>query len=198
MILDREDRRVRDGEPLECFSEHALRGRGLDDRDALGRELGRALDARGGRDEQAGAVDEGQVGEVNLRLARERARGRPALDVHASADHGRDAGVRGQLDPLDLELGKIQIALDARSDLPAEIDGVASRLAVRPEERERLRGLAIADGDGAGASDLEHRVGVRGRARRREDCKEESDGEQCPHVPAILPRSSPCPPSRRY
>jgi hypothetical protein len=126
----------------------------LVDADPLALQILDLSDARPLLGQDAVAGDEHGGEEIDLALTDQGVGRGGAVDVGGAVDEERDARRADDRDVLDVELVELQLLLDALDDLQAEVDRVALRRAVRPNEREGWRVGIVADRDDAALLDL--------------------------------------------
>src|SRR6266850_8519068 len=132
-----------------------------------------ALDAGGVRDEQAGAVDEGQEAEIHQLVTRERGGRGAALEVDRAPGDGLDPVFYRDLHPVQLEIRQAELLADAGGDERAEVDRIARGLALRVREGKRAGGFVVPERDRLGVLDLLQRAvevdGKSGGAQQRRE-----------------------------
>ena len=125
------------------------------------------LDAKSGKPmivesaahQEAAAVDEDQVAEVDVLHPRLRRSGVGALEVGLAAGDHRDAVGHRIDDPVDLEVRHADSPTDRRNYALAQVDRIAARLIVGLDVGEGQRIAGKGDGDRPCGLDFRQRVG---------------------------------------
>jgi hypothetical protein len=107
-------------------------------------------------------VDEDRNAEIDALHPRQRDRRRAALGVGTGRGDGLETRIGSNRYPIDLEIGEPELVPDRLRDARAELDGIASHVAVPVAKRERRRAVAVGEHDRLPVADaLERRRGER-------------------------------------